>query len=151
MQDSSNAKYEKAFLTVQVPKSLGRALTANDLHAQGNAATIDIVARCEGSGFVAEEVRRDPRFTAWVVTHRGHMYQGVMVHIPAPGGASLGSVALLLPQWRRERPHSLGKVAGRFSQDRSRQQGSAGLDLRSPQNGSSPRGAFALARPGMPP
>jgi hypothetical protein len=61
VQRASATRYERAYLTIQVPHSLGRPLTHEDVAASlWKGGTISIVAGCQGSRYVAERVQAFP-------------------------------------------------------------------------------------------
>lgn len=95
VQRSSDPRYENAFLMVQVPRELGRPLTGYDLAAQQRGgATIDIVARCEGTRFVAQSVKRNLTHTSSLVAYHGHVYRGLLRGYAPRNGPELGSAEL---------------------------------------------------------
>ena len=57
VEEASKAPYERAFLTVRVPRRLGRPLNRQDVKSSlWEGGNIDIVARCNGKDFVAQQV-----------------------------------------------------------------------------------------------
>jgi hypothetical protein len=56
--DASNARYKRAQLTVRVPPSFGRPISHADIeNSLWKGGSIAITAGCDGSGFVAGDVR----------------------------------------------------------------------------------------------
>jgi hypothetical protein len=61
VEDASAARYERVFLTVRVPRSLGRPLTRDDVRSSlWEGGDIEVTATCGASGYVAERVRAYP-------------------------------------------------------------------------------------------
>jgi hypothetical protein len=55
------SRYQRAFLTIRVPASLGRPLTEHDIHSVlDKGGSIAITATCGDGRYVAQQVRAEP-------------------------------------------------------------------------------------------
>jgi hypothetical protein len=55
------SRYQRAFLTIRVPASLGRPLTEHDIHAVlDKGGSITVTATCGDGRYMAEQVRAGP-------------------------------------------------------------------------------------------